>query len=682
MDSSLRNGARLRAIIASLGIASGLALCGTVNAQQSQLPVCSSVPCNEVHTVAADDQAVPLEYSLAITSAGSYKVTLTDLGAQAPLNAPVVAVMLAITDTTGIVGTPLTAAGNMTFAASPGTYLIHITGKPGTAPGSGIIGITVTSADGSTQVATFSGTLALPATALPSNESVVSDPLSVMTTDTYQVTLTDLSFPQALQELVLAIFDETDGVIVPNSQLAVVGPPGLTVTQSVTLQQGVSYRVVAAGLAPGQAGLFSASVNPASGPAVYSRTVPIGSVLLLGSPNLDAESYTLVLADLQLPHIGGVPSPLAQVGAMVTLAGAAVATLEVAGSQPFQVAAGATYQVFATGTAGASGGSYAVTVQPATGPPPLSVARAVSTASVFGYSYDASIVNAGAYAVDLTDFNFPAQFKAISVAAVQGGVTAGPVLTAPGSQSVNVSAGALTLLVFAQPDTGGGLFAVDLTASGSSTPTVTATQGVGQLVSARQFSISTPGTYSVTVNDLAFPAAFANLAAVVTQGTNRIASIFGAGTFNFAATPGSYTINLLAQPGGTQEAGTYQISVGAAPAAPTVSLQADASTVDSGGSVHLIWSSQGATSCTASGGWSGTQATSGTAATPAIFSSTTFTLTCTGAGGSANASVTVSVQAASKSGGGGAIGCDLLALLLTSQCVRLLRRARSSRQHS
>lgn len=77
---------------------------------------------------------------------------------------------------------------------------------------------------------------------------------------------------------------------------------------------------------------------------------------------------------------------------------------------------------------------------------------------------------------------------------------------------------------------------------------------------------------------------------------------------------------------------------------PTVLLSIDAPKVAVGQSAKLTWSSTNATSCTATGAWAGTQATSGTSAqvsnTPGPL---TYTLTCTGAGGSANQSVSLAV---------------------------------------
>jgi hypothetical protein len=95
---------------------------------------------------------------------------------------------------------------------------------------------------------------------------------------------------------------------------------------------------------------------------------------------------------------------------------------------------------------------------------------------------------------------------------------------------------------------------------------------------------------------------------------------------------------------------TVTVAVSATPPptpAPTVTLSATPTTVTSGGSSTLNWSSTNATGCTASGGWSGSKNTSGSQSTGALSASSTYTLNCTGTGGSAQASVTVTVTAPS-----------------------------------
>ncbi len=77
--------------------------------------------------------------------------------------------------------------------------------------------------------------------------------------------------------------------------------------------------------------------------------------------------------------------------------------------------------------------------------------------------------------------------------------------------------------------------------------------------------------------------------------------------------------------------------------APTVFLNASQQYVSPGNNTALTWSSTNVTSCTASGGWSGNQATSGTQDTGPINTSQTYQLSCTGSAGTATASVTVDV---------------------------------------
>jgi mannan endo-1,4-beta-mannosidase len=64
----------------------------------------------------------------------------------------------------------------------------------------------------------------------------------------------------------------------------------------------------------------------------------------------------------------------------------------------------------------------------------------------------------------------------------------------------------------------------------------------------------------------------------------------------------------------------------------------------------LTWSSTNATACTASGGWSGSEATAGSKATGALNATATYTLSCTGSGGTATQSATVSVTGAPTGG--------------------------------
>ena len=93
-------------------------------------------------------------------------------------------------------------------------------------------------------------------------------------------------------------------------------------------------------------------------------------------------------------------------------------------------------------------------------------------------------------------------------------------------------------------------------------------------------------------------------------------------------------VALLIACGGGADAGTASGPMPAAPAAPTVQLTLGAPKAFVGDSVSLSWSAQQATSCAASGAWTGTQNPQGTFrvsfATGGVKS---FVLACTGPGG-------------------------------------------------
>jgi hypothetical protein len=82
---------------------------------------------------------------------------------------------------------------------------------------------------------------------------------------------------------------------------------------------------------------------------------------------------------------------------------------------------------------------------------------------------------------------------------------------------------------------------------------------------------------------------------------------------------------------------------------PTVDIKADASdgpiTIEYDDSATLTWTSENATSCWASGAWSGTKTVpSGLDTTGNLTSSKTYTITCVGPGGSVSDSVIVNVE--------------------------------------
>lgn len=105
--------------------------------------------------------------------------------------------------------------------------------------------------------------------------------------------------------------------------------------------------------------------------------------------------------------------------------------------------------------------------------------------------------------------------------------------------------------------------------------------------------------------------------------------------------PSTFTLTCTGS-GGTA-AQSVIVTVTPAPL-PTVSLAATPSTVISPGTSTLNWSTTNATSCTASGGWSGAKSLNGSELQSGLTATTSFALSCVGAGGTASQTVTVNVM--------------------------------------
>ena len=119
----------------------------------------------------------------------------------------------------------------------------------------------------------------------------------------------------------------------------------------------------------------------------------------------------------------------------------------------------------------------------------------------------------------------------------------------------------------------------------------------------------------------------------------------------------TYTITATG-PGGTASASST-ITVTTPPPAPTVSITANPTSIQSGASSTLTWSSTDATACSIDQGIGTVAANGSTTKAPAA--TTTYTITATGPGGAATASAAVTVLPAS----------EFLVTVATSQGTRL-----------
>jgi Subtilase family len=130
--------------------------------------------------------------------------------------------------------------------------------------------------------------------------------------------------------------------------------------------------------------------------------------------------------------------------------------------------------------------------------------------------------------------------------------------------------------------------------------------------------------------------------------------------------------------------GFIQADAALASLPPGTVLTLAATPITAGSSTTLTWVAINTTSCTASGAWSGAQATSGSmTVAPAAAGSYAYTLSCSGAAGQAKDTATLQVQAVSLNpgssvggGGGGALGAATLLALCGFTLARGLRAAR------
>lgn len=634
----------LRALAASL-LFSSISVQAATLLDESQL----------IATSVAYEQAAPVARTLTIATAGKYTLTLTDLKTPSAFSSVGVIVTQNSTAVAKIDAAALADSAVVDFDAQPGTYQVRVLGVPA-AQSAGTFSITVTAKDGSSALLQVVDGMAAIAD-IPPTQSTLNTTFAVTDPGTYQISFSDRAFPAALSTYSLA-------VLAPGG-----GAPVATLSTSQTSAQfnaaaPGTYALVVISQADVTAGGGLFSVKISGGPAaatVYSQTTTVGKVSPATSISIpSAGTYTLSLTDLLFP------AALIDVRAAI-VQNAEGATLSASGSAPF-IASQGSASLYVAGVASTPPGAGSFGVQLNQGATAIySSVRSVqledpSNANA-GFVYHVDLPSSDTYRLTLTDFGFPQAFTTIQAAVTQAGSAIGK-LDAPGGLNVSGAAGSIDIVVAAvrASATTSGLFGVSL-AHGATTLFET-TQGAGELFRASKVSVITAGKYDIQVTDHKFPAAFANLAMAVTRGSTLVGQIFGSGKFSFDATPGDYSLNLIATAGTTTHYAMYGTLVTDATPAPTVTLTASPATISAQQKSTLTWSTTNATSCTASGSWSGSKATSGTFDTGPLSANSSFKLDCSGPGGttSATATVTLAAQATARHGGGAASPWMLLVL--------------------
>jgi hypothetical protein len=629
----------------------------------------------ESRLVSASGAPAPTQLAFTIASAEDLQVTLTDLKIPAALlSAEVVVTQGDAVVGEAVLASPATTA-TFSITGAVGAYTLWVFGHPGASDSVGTFTACVapkSSPSACISSASLAGNITEDSAAANPALSTLSTQLTVKTQGSYTFNFSDFQFPVALSV--------APGVALFQGSTAV-QPLPIPSGTAITLSPGV-YTLLAIAQADqtAQAGLYGITITgPAGTTPLLDTAVSVGQATQ-SSPfdNSSAQSVTLKVTDFSFP------SPLGSASAMLTSGGTSLGQASAAGGATTIAAPAGGLQLWTYATPGTAAGTYEVDVL-AGANALFTTAQGVSPSggTAYAYAFVTPTVAAGSYKATAGDLQFPAALPTggFSFAVAQYGVILEQSASAA-TLDVTAAAGPLVFLVSAQAPTAGtmsgnGLFDVNLQASGASpqflydkTQSVSSTPSV---FDSQLLTLGVDASFSATLADLKTPAAFDNLALVVSQGTSVLGKIYGGGTFSFAATPGTYQLTFVASPAAQQQFGMYGVAVVFSP--PTIgTFTSSASSATTGTTVTLTWSTANATSCTGSGGgWTG----SGTSGSQALVLSatTTYTLSCTGAGGTSSQSVTVKATAAPSSGGGGAVDLTSILMLLslwTANCCRKL----------
>jgi len=653
-----------------------------------------AVPVQETQLVSASTAAVatPGPESFTIATAADYVVTLTDLQIPAALASAGVVV----TQNGAIAGSaqftaPATNA-SVSLPSASGDYTLYVFGAPNTSYSVGTFTLCVAlkaspsncinTNNSAGQPISFSGNITAQNSSANPTVSTLSTTLNVTTAGAYTFNFADLSFPTALAtQPQVALFQGSTPIIPPGQPAT---SPTIAAGTSLSLSAGTYTLLAIAQADPTvQEGLYSLTVAASGGAApLLSEAVPVGLLPAAATfNNPSAQNVTLTVSDYAFP------GALASASALLTANGVVVGSASSAGGAQSLSAPAGTLALWSYGAPGSTAGTFSADVSGG-GTDLYTTAQAVagpSGSTTFSYAYVVPVTTAGAYQSTATDLQFPSQLGSLSFAVAQNAAILQTSTTA-GTVNFNLAVGhAVVLASAAAPATTSsststppvGLFDINVQSTGASASVLfDQTQNVSatpSLFNSQTLSVTDSASYDVTLTDLKFPVAFDSLALVVTRGSQVLGKVFGAGSLSFTSTPGNYLLTFVASPSSDQLFGLYGLSAVYSP--PTVTLTSSASSAATGSSITLSFSSTNATSCTASGGWTGSEPTSASTATETLSATTTYTLTCTGAGGTATQSVTVTATSApaSTSHGGGAMDMGALAGLLGLAILRIRR---------
>jgi hypothetical protein len=659
------------------------------------VPAGAAIQLDTSEVVAATAEAaaqLPPTYEFTLTAADNYVVTLKDLSIDFGRPQSLQSLQVLVTRDLQAVarlaidypGQPTVAPlpKTQTFAGTPGTYRVHVLGAIRANQGGGLFSVDVAASAGGAAVFAVADAIATQ-DGPPPEQSVLKTEFSVSATGTYRVLALDRGFPSALinRDVLLVKRSPQTEVVFSNS-----GAFSASDVGTFNAQAGDTYElIVFATAGTGSAGLYGAAVRGGPSDAVIYRSEngvgPLPPARALSVPT--AGTYSLSLADLAFP------APLTAFSAAIVQNDAFVGS--VTGSTPGNVSLSAgPAQLFVYATAATTGALSTILSsggQVAYGDVHITDASPdVTTPTIYSFS-PSEPVSGGNYTLSLDDLRFPTELPNLRAVVVQEGVAVEQLNGSGSSPLIPLAAGKVRVLVAATPPPasgtlpGNGAFALALK-TGSNALVFESTQGVGGLFNAKVINLPAAGRYDIELKDFEFPARLRISWLAVTHGTQLVGQVIGSSPLqNLQLEAGVHVLNFIGQPAAHTSYGTFGLKVSDSTPAPAVTLSASPTSVTAGQSSTLTWSATNATACTATNGWSGSKAVSGTQSTGALSTSsnTTYALECVGPGGRGSASVTVTVTAPTpgKSGGGGGhLDPLLLVSLATVLTLATVRRQR------
>lgn len=622
------------------------------------------IPAQLIESVTTEGLPMPTRRSFSVDEVTTVQIAVTDFGDPAGPVFPATALQVSIVRLDdGSVVVSREDSGTTQSTLEIGNYELIVFARPEVAENLASVGVEIV--DLATQQVVVNGVDSFATGSSASNPTAIEFEFDAATAGSYNFLLRDTRFPSALGNLQAIAIRSNDG-----SVLGTLNTAG-ALTLDLAEGDNVAISIVATRTTDTDRSILEYKVSDTQAVLIVNEQVEIGDFSEVVNVSIDGapigQPLTFTLTDFALP------SALTDLTALLISETGEILAIALPGS-PLAIPSlqSDSLLVRIAATPDATGSVGVQLSDNAAGPVFQDVVGIEPPASVGGTALAELSVDvpvAGEIILRVSDFEFPAAFDSVTTVVVSDGTVIAS-SSALGSTALTVAPGRLFISAVAQtsmPDATG-LFGVSVEQNGSALGSATAATGA-DLTS---FDVSNAGAQPIRIQlaDLQIPGRFADLRLAVSQGAELVGTLLSGGSIDIDAATGDFKVSILTTLDAAVGSGSLFASVKEAPAAPSVTLDSDSTSVALGGSSVLIWSSSNADNCAASGAWSGQRATSGSETISNITSDSSFSLSCAGPGGSSEATVSIRVTAASRSSGGGSIGVLFCALLLACASLR------------